>query len=141
MEWTDWQDLPLEHISADLGMGAQGPPFPQIFIATSPAALSNAVSDALSIGVRVPDLGIATYLAVCMGIRPSGGFAVAIESAHLKGNQVTVHLVLQELGEDEIALQAITSPIALGIIRDLDPQAKTFSFEAKLDWEVVHVGD
>jgi hypothetical protein len=48
--------------------------------------------------------------------------------------------VLQEPGRGEIAFQAVTSPFALGVIRDLDPQEKTFSFEVKLDWEVVHVG-
>jgi hypothetical protein len=141
MERIDWPDLPVEQILTDPGMGAQGPPFSRIFVASSPNALSNAMSDALSIGVQVPDLGSATYLGACMGVRPSGGFTVAIESARLKGNQVTVYLVLHELGPGEIAFQAMTSPFALGVIRDLDPQEKTFSLEAKLDWEVVHVGE
>jgi hypothetical protein len=75
-----------------------------------------------------------------MGLRPSGGFAVAIESAQLRANQVTVKLALQELGRDEIAVQALTSPFALGVIRNLDPREKTFFIEANLDWEVVNLG-
>lgn len=138
MDWTEWRDLPVEQILTELGMGAQGPPYSQIFIASSADALANAVSNAMSIGVQVPDLGIATYLAVCMGVKPSGGFAVAIEFARLKGNQVIVYLALQE--PRGAATAALTSPFALGVIRDLDLQEKTFYLEAKLDWEVVHVG-
>ena len=138
MDWTEWHDLPVEPVLTELGLGAQGPPFPRMFVASTADALSNAVSEVLSIDVQVPDLGIATYLGACMGVRPSGGFSVAIEFARLKGNQVTVHLVLQELGGGEIAFQAITSPFALAVIRDLDPQEKTF-FVAELDWDVIRV--
>jgi hypothetical protein len=139
MEFTEGRDLPVEQILTDPGLGAQGPTFPQVFVASSADALSNAVSAALSIRVEVPGLGVTTYLGVCMGLKPSGGFSVAIESARLRGNQVTVYLVLRELGRDEIALQAVTSPFAVGVIRDLDPREKTF-FVAGLDWEVVRAG-
>ena len=72
-----------------------------------------------------------------MGVKPSGGFSIAIESARLKGNQVTVYLILQELGQDEMAFQALTSPFAAAVIRELDPQDKAFSFVAKVDWNFV----
>lgn len=140
MNRTEGRDLPVEQILTDPGLGAQGPPFPQVFVASSADALSNAVSEALSIRVEVPGSGVATYLGVCMGLKPSGGFSVAIESARLAGNQVTVHLALQEVGRDELAFQAITSPFAVGVIRDLDHRDKTFSFVGGLDWEVIRVG-
>ncbi|MDP8930808.1 MAG: protease complex subunit PrcB family protein [Actinomycetota bacterium] len=140
MDSTEWVDLPVEQILTDVGLGAQGPPFPQVFVAVSPDALSNAVSDALSLGLEVPGSGVGTYLGACMGVKPSGGFSVAIESARRKGNQVTIHLALQDLGRNEIAFQAMTSPFTVAVIRDLDPREKAFSFVAELDWEVVHVG-
>jgi hypothetical protein len=140
MDCTEGRELAVRQILTDPGLGAQGPPIPQVFVASSSAALSKALLNALSIRVDVPGLGVATYLGVCIGLKPSGGFAVGIESARLKGNHLTVHLVLQELGRDEIAFQAVTSPFAVCVIRDLDPRETTFSFVAELDWEVVRAG-
>jgi hypothetical protein len=74
------------------------------------------------------------------GRQAVGGFSVAIQSARLEGNQVTVRLVLHELGRDEVSLQGTTSPFTVAVIRELDSHEKAFSFVAELDWEVVDAG-
>jgi|SRR5215204_116476 hypothetical protein len=141
MDFTEPRDLPVEKQDfKDLWLLAQGPPSPEVFVAPSAGALSSALSDALSIVVEVSDSGVGTYLGACMGLKPSGGFSVAIESARLKGTKVTVHLVLEEPLPEASLFQAITSPFAVAVIRDLDAQGKNFSFVGKLNWEVVHVG-
>ncbi len=139
MDSTEWLNLAVDQVLTDPALGAQGPTFPGGFVAPSAAALSSAVSNALSLHVDVPDSGIGTYVAACMGVKPSGGFSVDIQSARLRRDEVTIGLMLHELGRNEFAFQALSSPFAVALIRDLDPKGKTFSFLAELDWEIVQV--
>ena len=134
-------DLAVEQVLASTGTGAQGPTFPGGFVASSAAALAEAVSSTLGVDVQVSAApGAATYVAACMGVKPSGGHAVAIRSARLDGNRVTVRLELREPGPDDFTSQALTSPFAVAVIRDLQPEGRIFSFEAELGWPVVSVG-
>jgi hypothetical protein len=136
------RDLTVEPVLASPGTGALGPPVPGGFVAPSLAALVDVLSSTLGVPVQIEteDVGIATYVAACMGVKPSGGYAVDIRSARLDGDRVTVRLALREPGPDDFTSQALSSPFALAVIRDLRPEGKTFSFEADLSWPVVDVG-
>jgi hypothetical protein len=131
------RDLVVEQISA--ASAGQGPLFPQVFLASSANALSDALSAAFSERVEISDRGYGTYLAPCWGLKQSGGYSLTIESALLEGNLVTVHLNLSEPTEDELATMALTCPFAVAVIRNLDPREKNFSFVGKLRWQTQHV--
>ena len=90
--------------------------------------------------MQVADSGNATYLAACLGVKPSGGFSVAIESAWSQGNAVTVDVLLEEPEPDGVAFAAITSPFALAVIPGRDPKVDTFTVVASLGWKLVRVG-
>jgi hypothetical protein len=139
MNATQWLDLAVEQIHADPGAGAQGPPFPQVYVSSSAQALSQGLSDALALDVAVTDSGGGTYIAACVGLKPSGGFSVAIRSARRSEDHVAVRLSIQEPGRDGFSIQVITAPFAVALIRDVDPGGRTFSFEADLNWEIVEV--
>jgi len=130
---TESRDLRVQQILKELG-NEEGPEGPQGFVAASAAALSNAI------GVVVPDAGAGTYLAACMGVKPSAGFSVSVESASLERNHVTVQLALQEPGPDDLTAAVLIAPFAVAIIQDLDPKEKNFSFVAKLNWRATPVG-
>ena len=136
-------DLPVEQILSDFGMASpQGPPSPVVFVSSSAETLSDRLSDALSIPVPIPSSGEGAYLGACMGLKPSSGFSVRIESARLEGTQVTVCLDVQEPPPDSFTAAVLTSPFAVAVIRDLDPRDKNFSFVGnvgELDWQVVHL--
>jgi hypothetical protein len=84
------------------------------------------------------------YLAAYWGEKPTGGYSMAVESAHLKGSTVTVRLALREPPRDAILTQALTYPYAVAVVRDLDARGKDFSFVdeegRELDWPVRLVG-
>jgi len=130
------RDLRVGRISA--GAPGQGPEEPQVIVAPSAAALSEAI------GANVSDSGEGTYLAAYWGEKPTGGYSMAVESAHLKGSTVTVRLALREPPRDAILTQALTYPYAVAVVRDLDARGKDFSFVdeegRELDWPVRLVG-
>jgi PrcB C-terminal len=130
------RDLRVERISS--GAPGQGPEQPRAILAPSAAALSEAS------GANVPDSGNGTYLAVYWGRKPTGGYSLAVESARLEADRVTVRLALKEPPRDAIVTQALTYPYAVAVVRDLDPRGRAFSFTDQsgrgLGWPVRLVG-
>ncbi len=124
--------LRVERISS--GAPGQGPEQPRVILAPSATALSEAM------GANVPDSGEGAYLAAYWGEKPTGGYSLAVESARLEGERVTVRLALKEPSPDEIVTQALTYPYAVAVVRDLDLRGKNFSFVdqdgKELDWPV-----
>ena len=116
----------------------EGPLRPRLVLAPSAAALSQET------GARVPDSGEGTYLAAYWGEKPTGGYSLAVRSARLEGDRVTVRLALEEPPPDAIVTQALTYPYAVALVRGLDPRGKDFSFVdqngRELDWPVRYVG-
>jgi hypothetical protein len=128
--------LRVERISSSAP--GQGPGQPRVVVAPSTAALSEAI------GANIPDSGNGTYLAAYWGQKPTGGYSLAVESARLAGDRVTVELALREPPPDAMVTQALTYPYAVAVVRDLDPQGKQFSFTdqngRRLGWPVRLVG-
>ena len=126
------RDLRVERISS--GAPGQGPDQPRVVIASSATALSGAT------GADVPDSGEGTYLAAYWGERPTGGYSLAVGSARLEGERVTVRLLLEEPPRGAIVTQALTYPYAVAVVRDLDPGGMNFSFTdqngRELGWPV-----
>jgi protease stability complex PrcB-like protein len=126
------RDLRVERISS--GAPGQGPEEPRVITAASASALSGAT------GASVPDSGSGTYLAVYWGERPTGGYSLAVDSARLEGDRVTVRLVLEEPPRGAVVTQALTYPYAVAVVRDLDPGGMDFSFTdqsgRELGWPV-----
>jgi PrcB C-terminal len=126
------RDLRVARISS--GAPGQGPERPRVILAPSAGALSRAV------GANVPDSGEGTYLAAYWGEKPTGGYSLAVESARLEGDRVTVQLLLKEPPPDALVTQALTYPYAVGVLRDLDPRGKQFYFAdqrgRELGWSV-----
>jgi PrcB C-terminal len=126
------RDLRVERISSSAP--GQGPEQPRVIVAPSAAALSEAI------GASVPDSGEGTYLAAYWGEKPTGGYSLAVESARLEGDRVTVRLVLKEPPRDAIVTQALTYPYAVVVVRNLDPRGKNFSLTdqdgRELGWPV-----
>jgi hypothetical protein len=130
------RDLRVEGISS--GAPGQGPDQPRVIVASSAAALSRATSE------DVPDSGEGTYLAAYWGEKSTGGYSLAVESARLEGERVTVGLALEEPPRDAVVTQALTYPYAVAVVRDLDPGGMDFSLTDQrgraLGWPVRHVG-
>jgi PrcB C-terminal len=130
------RDLRVERISS--GAPGQGPERPRVMVAPSAATLSEAI------GANIPDSGSGTYLAAYWGEKPTGGYSLAVESARLEGDRVTVRLALREPPRDAVVTQALTHPYAVAVVRDLDPKGKQFSFTdqsgRELGWPVRLVG-
>jgi len=114
------RDLRVERISS--GAPGQGPAQPRVILARSAVALSEMM------GVEVPDSGSGTYLAAYWGEKPTGGYSLAVKSARIEGERVTVRLALKEPPPDAIVTQALTYPYAVAVVQDLDLQGKDFSF-------------
>ena len=125
-------DLRVERISS--GAPGQGPEQPQVILAPSATALSG------EMGANVPDSGNGTYLAAYWGERPTGGYSLAVESARLEGDRVTVRLLLEEPPRDAVVTQALTYPYAVAVVRDPDPRGMDFLFTdqngRELGWPV-----
>lgn len=126
------RELPVERVSS--GTPGQGPARPRVVVASSAEVLSR------EIGGAVPDSGEGTYLAAYWGQKPTGGHSLAVESARLEGDAVTVTLALKEPPPDAMVTQALTYPYAVAAVRGLDPEGKRFDFVDRegreLDWEV-----
>ncbi len=104
------------------GAPGQGPQRPLVIVAPSAAALSRET------GVTIPDSGEGTYLVAYWGEKTTGGYSLAVRSARLEGNRVTVRLALQEPPPDAILTQVLTYPYAVAVVRGLDPEGKDFLF-------------
>ncbi len=130
------RDLRVARISS--GAPGQGPEEPRVVLARSAAALSGAID------ARVPDSGHGTYLAAYWGQKPTGGYSLAVESARLEGDRVTVRLALKEPPPDAVVTQALTYPYAVVVVRNLHPRGKRFSFVdqkgRELGWPVRPAG-
>jgi hypothetical protein len=130
------RELRVEGISS--GAPGQGPGRPRVVLAPSAAALSQ------EIGATVPDSGGGTFLAAYWGEKPTGGYSLAVRSARLEGERVSVLLALKEPPTDAMVTQALTYPYAVAVVRGLDPRGKGFSFVDRagreLDWQVRRVG-
>lgn len=130
------RDLRVEQISSSAP--GQGPERPRVILAPSAVALSGAM------GADVPDLGDGTYLAAYWGEKPTGGYSLAVKSARLEGDRVTVRLALKEPSPDAFVTQALTYPYAVAVVRDLALQGKDFLFVDRdgkeLGWPVRRVG-
>jgi hypothetical protein len=128
--------LRVEEISSDAP--GQGPEHQQVILAPSADVLSR------EIGARVPDLSEGTYLAAYWGQKPTGGYSLAVRSARIEGDAVTVRLALEEPPPDAMVTQALTYPYAVAVLRDLDPEGKRFSFVTgdgrELNWPVRRAG-
>ena len=128
--------LCVERISS--GAPGQGPDKPRVILAPSATALSG------EMGANVPDSGNGTYLAAYWGERPTGGYSLAVESARLGGDRVTVRLLLEEPPRDAVVTQALTYPYAVAVVRGLDPGGMDLSFTdqrgRELGWPVRLVG-
>ena len=116
------------------GAPGQGPQSPRVVVAPSASALSK------ELGVEIPDSGEGIYLISYWGEKPTGGYSLAVESARLEGDRLTVRLKLKEPPPDAMVTQALTYPYAAAVVRDADLQGKEFSFVEgdgrKLDWPV-----
>jgi hypothetical protein len=130
------RELRVERISS--GAPGQGSKQPRVILAPSAAALSRAI------GAKIPESGEGTYLAAYWGEKPTGGYSLAVESARLEGDRVTVRLALREPPRDAIVTQALTYPYAVAVVRGPDLQGKDFSFVdqdgQELGWPVRRVG-
>ena len=130
------EELRVEGISS--GAPGQGPARPRVVLAPSAAALSQ------EIGEAVPDSGGGTYLAAYWGEKPTGGYSLAVRSARLERERVSVQLSLKEPPPDAMVTQALTYPYAVALVRGLDLRGKGFSFVDRagreLDWPVRRVG-
>jgi hypothetical protein len=130
------EELRVEGISS--GAPGRGLGRPRVVLAPSAAALSQ------EIGATVPDSGGGTYLAAYWGEKPTGGYSLAVRSARLEGERVSVQLALKEPPPDAMVTQALTYPYALALVRGLDLRGKGFSFVDRagreLDWPVRRVG-
>ena len=130
------RDLNVERVSS--GAPGQGPRRPRVILAPSARDLSGATR------TSVPDSGSGAYLAAYWGEKPTGGYSMAVESARLEGNTVSVRLSLREPPRDAILTQALTYPHAVAVVRDLEPRGKDFSFVdeegRELCWPVRLVG-
>lgn len=131
------RELRVEGISSDAP--GQGPERPRVILAPSADALSREIRG------RVPDSGEGTYLAAYWGQKPTGGYSLAVRSARLQGERVTVELALEEPSPDAMVTQALTYPYAVAVVRDLNPEGKQFSFVTgegwELDWPVRRADD
>jgi len=115
----------------------QGPRRPSVVLAPSASVLSR------ELGAEIPDTGQGTYLISYWGEKPTGGYSLAVESARLEGDLVTVRLKLEEPPPDAMVTQALTYPYAAAVVRDVGLGGKEFSFVKedgrKLDWPVRRV--
>ncbi len=129
------RDLRVEGISS--GAPGQGPQSPRVLASPSASSLSK------EIGVQIPDSGRGVYMISYWGEKPTGGYSLAVESARIEGDQVTVRLRLKEPPPGAMVTQALTYPYAAAVVRDVDLQGKEFSFVdqdgRKLDWPVRRV--
>ncbi len=135
-EPAERRDLRVEQISA--GTLPQGPVDPRAVVAASAADLTRAS------GVEVPEAGSGTYLTLLWGEQPTGGYSLAVRAARVVGDRVEVRLRLEEPPPGEIVTDALTYPYAAAVLRDLDPEGKTFAFVdqdgRRLGWPVRRTG-
>jgi hypothetical protein len=124
--------LRVERISS--GAPGQGPQSPRVVVAASTSALSK------ELGAEIPDSGEGVYLISYWGEKSTGGYSLAVESARLEGDRLTIRLRLEEPPPGAMVTQALTYPYAVAVVRDVSIQGKEFSFVdqhgRKLDWPV-----
>lgn len=123
----------LEQISS----GTMGPKRRQILAASSAADLSAAL------GLRVPDSGEGTYVAVVWGEKPTGGYTVDFGSVSVKGVRLEIGVDLKDPPPDAMVAQALTYPYAVAVLRGVDLGEKELSLVTRngreLGWPVVNV--
>ena len=129
------RDLRVERISS--GAPGEGPQGPRVVVAASASALSK------ELGAEIPNSGEGIYLLSYWGEKPTGGYSLAVESARLGEDRLTIRLMLKEPPPDAMVTQALTYPYAAAVVEDVSLQRKEFSFVdqdgRKLDWPVRRV--
>lgn len=127
------ESVSLEQISS----GTMGPERRQILVASSAADL------AAALGLRVPDSGQGTYVAVAWGEKPTGGYSVGFGSASVEGVRLEVGMDLQEPPQDAMVAQALTYPYSIAVLRGVDLGEKELVFVTQngreLDWPITNV--
>lgn len=114
------RNLRVERVAS--GASGQGPERPQVVMASSASALSE------ELGGEIPDSGKGTYLAAFGGRKPTGGYSLAVGSARLAEDRVTVRLVSKEPPPDAVVSQALTYPYTVAVVRGVELRGTGFSF-------------
>lgn len=70
------------------------------------------------------DLDIRTILLAAAGEKPTGGYAVTIEAAHLIGDTLHVDVLERSPGQGCMTTQAITYPLAAVTVERVDAEAR-----------------
>ena len=127
------ESVRLEKISS----GTMGPERRQILVASSAGDL------AAALGLRVPDSGQGTYVAVAWGEKPTGGYTIDFGSVGVKGVRLEVGVDLKEPPPDAMVAQALTYPYAVAVLRGVDLGEKELILVTRngreLGWPVVNV--
>lgn len=130
----EMRELGVQRISS----GEQGLEQRRIVAAPSAAALSQET------GMRVSGAGDGVYVAAFWGRKTTGGYSVAVESARLEGEEITIRLALRQPPPDAFVAQVITYPYAVAVLRGADLEGKKLVAEreggGELDWPVRIVG-
>ena len=115
--------------------GERGPEGAQVVVASSASGLSAAT------GVEVPTAGKGVYVLAGAGQRPTGGYAVGVESARKVGDRVSIRISVREPGPDQMVPQTLTYPYTVAVIQDLTPEGLDYAVEDSggdpLRWPVV----
>ena len=106
------KDMNVEQLASQAS--GQGQKRPQVLLASSASALSQAV------GVGVSDAGEGTYLVAFWGEKPTGGYSVEITSVRSDGDRVGVQLSLKDPPPDAMVTQALTYPYVTAVVRNAD---------------------
>ena len=106
------KDMNVEQLASQAS--GQGRKRPQVLLASSASALSQAV------GVGVSDAGEGTYLVAFWGEKPTGGYSVEITSVRSDGDRVGVQLSLKDPPPDAMVTQALTYPYVTAVVRNAD---------------------
>ena len=127
------ESVSLKQISS----GTMGPKRQQILVASSASDL------AAALGLRVPDSGPGTYVAVAWGEKPTGGYTVDFGSAGVKGVRLEVGVDLKEPPPDAMVAQALTYPYAVAVMRGVDLGEKELVLVTRngraLGWPVFNI--
>ena len=127
------EGVSLEQISS----GTVGPERRQILVASSAGDLGAAL------GLRIPDSGEGTYVAVAWGEKPTGGYSVGFGSVNVEGVRLEVGVDLAQPPQDAMVAQALTYPYSVAVLRGVDLGEKELVLVAQngreLGWPVINV--
>lgn len=94
--------------------------------------------------MQVSGTGDGVYVAAFWGRKTTGGYSVAVKSAKVEGDEISIRLTLRQPPADAFVTQAITYPYAVAVLRGTDLEGKRIAAEreggGELDWPVVRAG-